>query len=60
MARPAGVALAHLSFRFRWFGTDAVEFAIGSEGPLPNGAGPLPPHNYTSFSSVVKEVSFAR
>ena len=44
----------------RWHGADEVEFAIGGEGPLPQGAAPLAPHNYTSFSSVVAEVSLGR
>ena len=44
----------------RVFGTDNVAFEIGGEGPLANGADPVSPVNFTSFSSVVKEVSLAR
>ncbi len=44
----------------RYFETDDVDFSIGGEGPLANGVDPIAPVNYTSFSSVVGEVSLAR
>lgn len=33
---------------------------MGGEGPLANGVDPVPPAKFTSFSSVVKEVSLGR
>jgi len=49
-----------LTYKCRFLGTDDVEFEMGGEGPLANGVDPVPPAKFTSFSSVVKEVSLGR